>query len=71
MERQLFDWVECGAVDYDTYTFWNITLKQTIKGHSIGTKFHSALLSFESGNLYLMNENGDNVVEVELGLFIK
>ena len=71
MERQLFDWVDCSAVDYDTYTFWNITLKQTIKGHPIGTKFYSALLSFESGNLHLMNENCDIVVEVELKLVVK
>jgi hypothetical protein len=71
MERQLFDWDSLVDLGDSDYVFYNITLKQAIKGHPIGTKFYSALLSFESGTLQLMTENYDIVVEVELGLFVK
>jgi hypothetical protein len=71
MERQLFDWDSLVDFDDSQYVFYNITLKQPIEEYPIGTKFHSALLSFSDGLLYLQDETGENIVHIELKLVVK
>lgn len=71
MERQLFDWDSLDDLGDSDYVFYDITLKQAIKGHPIGTKFHSALLSFSDGLLYLQDKTGENIVHIELKLVVK
>lgn len=71
MERQLFDWESLDDLGDSDYVFNYITLTQPIEGYPIGTKFHSALLSFSDGLLYLQDKTGENIVHIELKLVVK
>lgn len=57
MERELFDWTGWDG-DQECMTFYDITLKKQIGKFAPGTKFASAVLLYDTGDLQFYN-NGE------------
>ena len=59
MERQLFDWNGWDQQDTASFTFYDVELKVQIGKQTPGTKFSSALIDFQTGELSLYRDDRD------------
>lgn len=65
MESKLFSWTSWDISNINAFFFYDIELKEKIGDFDIGTKFKSALINYETGELEFYNYNSDSL-DVEL-----
>lgn len=53
MEKQLFEYEDWDVVDTMLFSFYNVILVQQIGDFPIGSKFESACINYETGELTL------------------